>query len=105
MIHIYCKSTGMSSSYGLKGNLQYKILPEISSKNRQEIGEINRRDKGEMKHHCFGENLGKSRVSGSGSSIMEVRFRVGAVMTSSIPLHAFFSLITLRKSERCAGEI
>ena len=56
-------------------NSPYKILPEISSKNRQEIGEINRRDKGEMKHHCFGKNLGKSRVSGSGSSIMEVRFR------------------------------
>ena len=58
-------------------NSPYKILPEISSKNRQEIGEINRRDKGEMKHHCFGENLGKSRVCGSGGSIMEIRFRDG----------------------------
>ena len=58
-------------------NSPYKVLPEISSKNRQEIGEINRRDKGEMKHHCFGENLGKSRVCGSGGSIVEVRFRDG----------------------------
>ena len=58
-------------------NSPYKVLPEISSKNRQEIGEINRRDKGEMKHHCFGKNLGKSRVCGSGGTIMEIRFRDG----------------------------
>lgn len=27
-----------------------------------------------MKHYCFGENLGKLRVCGSGGSIVEVRF-------------------------------